>query len=155
MHIVLLYVKSMILYCHLVAVWNCVFKNILWIISSLYILLYFTLLRKKTLYLNICSIFLHPACRSSCCWMMDRMHWWRRCWTPTCSSFRSTNQLPLYGMSLLRWGSLYKRYRICMYITSDTHTHSLVHKQQIISKFLLCVVSSFSLSLVPQCILPG
>lgn len=49
--------------------------------------------------------------RSNCSWMKDRIPWRRRCWTPTCSFFRSTSQPPLCATSLLRSDSLYKRCR--------------------------------------------
>lgn len=55
--------------------------------------------------------------------MRDRIHCWRRCWTPTCSFFRSTNQPPLYGTSLLHSDSLYKRCRALTWYPKQDPRH--------------------------------
>lgn len=85
-------------------------------------------------------------CRSSCWWMMDKTRWWRRCWTPTCSSFRSTSQPPPCDTSLQHSGSLCKRSK------AELNVHIQPLPEGIISLYAL---TSSSLSAVPQRVLPG
>lgn len=93
--------KPVLLYCHLVAGIISNLKNCMKTFQS----------EKNTLTVKCVVCFFSYICpyRSSCCRMKGKMHWWRRYWTPTYSSSRSTNQPPLYGTSSLDSGCLYKR----------------------------------------------